>query len=287
MAEDATRVRPPGEPPRGRDACLVFVEGDALLGVRVPLEGEVVLGRDPACSVPLPGDDVSRRHARIAPDGDGHVVSDLGSTNGTWVNGVRVEGRRLSVGDRIRLGAYVVAYVAAADPGWRHLEELARLAREDPLTRLPNRRALDEALAREVARAGRTGGRLAAIVLDVDRFKRVNDAHGHAAGDAVLAAVAARAAAALPAGGLLARLGGEEFAVLLPGAGLAEAADAAERIRAAVAARPVEAAGRTLAITVSLGCAALAPGEVGPSLLARADDRLYAAKAAGRDRVAT
>ncbi len=286
MAGDPTRVRPPGgDAPRAGEACLVFVEGGALLGLRVPLADEVVLGRDPGCTVPLPAEDVSRRHARIAPEGDGHVVVDLGSTNGTWVNGAGVERHRLAAGDRIRVGAYVAAYLAAGDPSARHLEDLARLAREDALTGLPNRRALDEALAREVARAERSGSPLAALALDVDHFKRVNDLHGHAAGDAVLAAVAARAASALRAGDLLARVGGEAFAARLPGADLPAAAEAAERIRAAVGGAPIEAGGRAVAVTVSVGCAALEPAEPGPALLARADARLYAAKAGGRNRV--
>jgi diguanylate cyclase (GGDEF)-like protein len=287
VGEDATQVRPPDDEPRGGDACLVFLQGVALLGARVPLAGEVVLGRDPGCTVQLPADDVSRRHARIAFDGGAHVVTDLGSTNGTWVNGVEVERHRLVPGDRIRVGAYVAAYVAADDPAGRQLEGLARLAREDALTRLPNRRAFDEALALEVARAAGSGRPLAALVLDVDHFKRVNDGHGHAAGDAVLVEVAARAAAALRSGDLLARIGGEEFAALLPGADLGAAREAGERIRAAVAGEPVAAAGRQLGVTVSIGCAALAAGEGGWALLARADERLYAAKAAGRDRVAT
>ncbi|HEX9050537.1 MAG TPA: GGDEF domain-containing protein [Anaeromyxobacter sp.] len=286
MGEDATRVRPPGGgAPGAGEASLVFVEGGTLLGVRVALGGEVVLGRDPGCTVPLPADDVSRRHARVVAQDGGHEVVDLGSTNGTWVNGARVERHRLAPGDRIRVGAYVAAYVAAGDLEGRHLEELARLAREDALTGLPNRRAFDEALAREVARAERSGAPLAAVAIDVDRFKRVNDEHGHAAGDAVLAAVAGRAASALRAGDLLARTGGEEFAALLPGADLAAAAEAAERIRAAVAAADVEAGGVALPVTVSLGCAAREAGETGPALLARADARLYAAKAGGRNRV--
>jgi two-component system cell cycle response regulator len=285
MAEDPTRVRAPGAEPRAADACLVFVEGEAALGRRVPLGAEVVLGRDVSCTVPLVAEDVSRRHARIAPDGDGHVLADLSSTNGTFVNGRRIETHRLAAGDRVRVGSFVAAYVAAGDEAGRHLEELARLARRDPLTGLPNRRALEEELARETARAARAGTPLSAVALDVDRFKLVNDAHGHAAGDAVLAEIAARAAAALRAGDLLARIGGEEFAALLPGADLDHAAEVAERIRARVAAGPVEAAGRALAVTVSLGCAALAPGEDGRALLARADERLYAAKRAGRDRV--
>jgi diguanylate cyclase (GGDEF)-like protein len=287
MGGDPTRVRAPGEEARAPDACLVFVEGEAVLGLRVALAGEAVLGRDADCTVPLPAEDVSRRHARVSPDGAGHLLADLGSTNGTFVNGRRVEVHRLAAGDRVRLGPFVAAYVAAGDAAGRHLEELARLARRDALTGLPNRRALEEELARETARAARAGTPLSAVALDVDRFKLVNDGHGHAAGDVVLAAIAARAVAALRGGDVLARIGGEEFAALLPGADLARAVEVAERIRARVAAEPVEAAGRALAVTVSLGCAALAPGEDGPSLLARADAKLYEAKRAGRDRVAS
>jgi diguanylate cyclase (GGDEF)-like protein len=265
------------------------VEGDAVLGLTVALDGEVVLGRDPACSVPLPSDEVSRRHARIDVDGGGHVLADLGSTNGTWVNGRAVERHKLAAGDRIRVGGFVAAYVAPGDGAGARLDDLARLAalaRTDALTGLPNRRALEDELSRAVARAARGGEPLAALVLDVDRFKLVNDGHGHAAGDAVLAAVAARAAGALRAGDLLARIGGEEFAAVLPGADLPRAAEAAERIREAVAAEPIAAGGLSLAITVSVGCAALAAGEAdGRALLARADERLYEAKRTGRNRV--
>ncbi len=286
--EDPTRVRPPGEALRGGEACLVFVEGEAVLGLRVALAAEIVLGRDAACAVPLAGEDVSRRHARIVPDDGGHVLVDLGSTNGTWVNGAEVESRRLEAGDRIRIGPFVAAYLAAGEAEGRHLEDLARLARRDPLTGVPNRRAFDDEVVREVARALRARTPLSALLLDVDRFKEVNDAHGHPAGDAVLAAVAARAGAALRAGDLLARVGGEEFGILLPGADLAAAVEAAERIRARIAGEPLGARGRALAITVSIGCAVLLPGEEdGRGLLARADAKLYEAKRAGRDRVAS
>jgi len=287
MTVDETRIRPPapGATPDGA-ASLVFVEGAALLGVSVPLDAEVVLGREPGCALRLPADDVSRRHARIAPAGDGHLVEDLGSTNGTFVNGEAVSARRLASGDRIRVGSFVARYAAAGDAAGRELEALAALARRDPLTGLANRRALEEALAREVGRAARDGAPLAVVALDVDHFKRVNDAHGHAAGDAVLAAVAARAAEALRAGDLLARIGGEEFAALLPGATLEAAAEVAERVRARIGAAPVPAGEARLAVTVSAGVAALAPAEDGAALLARADARLYAAKRAGRDRVA-
>lgn len=282
---DETRSRPPAGPPRPGEPCLVFVEGDAALGLRVPLGDEVVLGREPGCTVRLPADDVSRRHARIAADGDGHLVEDLRSRNGTWVNGRAVTRHRLRAGDRIRVGAFVARYVAAGDAEGSELSSLAAASRTDALTLLANRRAFEEELAREVARAVRSGAPLSVVAFDVDRFKAVNDGHGHAAGDAVLRGIAARARAAVRAGDLAARIGGEEFALLLPGAALPGAVELAERLRAAIAAAPVQAGPAAISVTVSLGCAALEPGEPPEALLARADARLYEAKGAGRDRV--
>jgi diguanylate cyclase (GGDEF)-like protein len=282
---DPTRVRAPGaEAPAAGEACLVLVEGEPLAGERVPLAEELVLGREPGCGLVLPSDDVSRRHARIVLEDGGHVLVDLDSTNGTRVNGAAVSRRRLASGDRVRVGPFLLRYVAAGDA--EAVEAVARLALSDALTGLPNRRALEAALAREIARARREGAPLSVVALDVDHFKRVNDAHGHAAGDAVLAAVAARAAGALRAGDLLARVGGEEFLALLPGAALAAAAEAAERVRARLAEAPVVAGALSLAVTVSLGCAALEDGDAGgAALVARADARLYAAKRGGRNRV--
>jgi diguanylate cyclase (GGDEF)-like protein len=281
-----TRSRPPVEDRGGGEACLVFVEGEQLLGLRVPLTAEIVLGRDPDCAVCLYADDVSRRHARIVPDGAGHLVVDLDSTNGTWVNGVQVRTQRLRSGDRIRMGVFVASYVAAGDPEGRQLAALAQASRRDALTSLPNRRAFEEELAREAARVDRSQAPLAVAILDVDRFKSVNDQHGHAAGDEVLRAVAARLAGALRAGDVVARIGGEEFALLLPGVDLAEAAEIAERVRAIIADAPMNAGGRSLSITASLGCAVLLGRESAAELLARADARLYEAKRAGRNRVA-
>lgn len=288
MGDDPTRVRTPEERAAAAAGhCLVFVAGDGALGLRVPLDGEVVLGRDPSCAVALPAGDVSRRHARVVPDGEGHLVLDLGSTNGTWVNGREVAVHRLAPGDRVQIGAFVARYLRAGDAEESELAALADLALRDALTGLPNRRAFEESLRREVARARRGDARLAVAVLDVDRFKDVNDRHGHAAGDVALAEVARRAAAALRAGDLLARIGGEELAAILPGADVAAAAEVAERVRRAVGAEPVQAGGQALRVTVSLGCAELAPEDAdGADLFARADGHLYRAKNAGRDRVA-
>jgi len=150
------------------------------------------------------------------------------------------------------------------------------LAMTDPLTGLPNRRAFDEQLAGELERLrGVGGGRLAVCVLDLDRFKEFNDRHGHPAGDRLLRETAERWQATLRRGSLLARLGGEEFALLLPRADEEEAARTAERLCGATPA----------GITCSAGLACWDGTESGPELVARADRALYAAKTQGRAKV--
>lgn len=154
---------------------------------------------------------------------------------------------------------------------------LATQALTDELTGLGNRRALLEAGADPVEG-------LAVVVFDIDDFKLVNDTHGHAVGDAVLREIAARCRREVRGGDVLGRLGGDEFVVLLPGAGVDGAQRVAHALRAAVAARPIDADGVAVLVTISLGVAA-APPENLEALLARADRALYEAKRSGRDRI--
>lgn len=163
------------------------------------------------------------------------------------------------------------------------LGEARAMARTDPLTGLPNRLAFEEAFARDTSSLA---PRCLAMV-DVDRFKRVNDHHGHGVGDRVLRAIG-RGLATACAGQLVARYGGEEFAVLIDGMTLADAAAMLDRARDALARQSfsdVEANAMLGRITVSAGVVAIHPGEPLPAALARADRLLYAAKADGRDRV--
>ncbi len=167
--------------------------------------------------------------------------------------------------------------------------ELRRLAATDPLTGVLNRRAFFESVetSRRVA-LGRDAGP-AAILCDIDGFKRINDTHGHAAGDAALRALAEAAQGALRIGDLIGRLGGDEFAVALPGADAARAAAIAERLRTAIAGvtPPIAPHARTPRCTASFGVAApLTRDESFPQTLARADAALYRAKRGGRNRVA-
>ncbi|MHC1752310.1 PAS domain S-box protein [Humidesulfovibrio sp.] len=163
---------------------------------------------------------------------------------------------------------------------------LVELATTDGLTGLNNRRYFWERGRAELGRARRTGGAVSCLMFDVDHFKKVNDAHGHDAGDAVLRALARTARDCLRDIDLLGRLGGEEFGALLPETGLEEALLVAERLRVAVAAMGLTHAGVPLVVTVSLGVAcAKDQGETLESLLKRADDALYEAKQNGRNRV--
>ena len=160
-------------------------------------------------------------------------------------------------------------------------------ASTDALTGLSNRAHVLDGGEKLLARAREQGLPFCATMLDVDLFKRVNDTHGHPAGDAVLKAVAAQVRAALRGHDLVGRYGGEEFLILLLGAGASEASAVAERLRQRIARSPVVHDGHWISVTVSQGVAQARMGEDLAALVARADAALYQAKASGRDRVIT
>jgi diguanylate cyclase (GGDEF)-like protein len=163
--------------------------------------------------------------------------------------------------------------------------ELARLAATDSLTGLPNRRRFEEVLGSELDRLQRYGGAVAVAIVDVDHFKAFNDRLGHPAGDAALRELGGLMRAGLRGSDLAARIGGEEFGLIMVGTGKAAAATVVERLRHAVEQRDVG-AGEGSRLTISAGVAA-APWDAADyaSLFALADDALYRAKAAGRNRI--
>jgi diguanylate cyclase (GGDEF)-like protein len=165
-------------------------------------------------------------------------------------------------------------------------EELQRMATTDSLTGLPNRRSLMTSMELEVARAERSGRPLALALLDIDRFKAINDTHGHPAGDAVLQAVADELLKVTRAGDLLGRFGGEEFAIVMPDTNIEQARWACERLRKAIAGRTMHYPDGTVGrVTISSGVALLAGEEGCDHLISRADGALYQAKEDGRDLV--
>jgi diguanylate cyclase (GGDEF)-like protein len=167
-------------------------------------------------------------------------------------------------------------------------EELTRLASTDALTQLPNKRSLESAIARDLARADRDKTWLSLVVVDVDHFKRVNDSYGHATGDVVLQAVGKTLVRHLRAGDLAGRYGGEEFLLVLPGSNMIGARIAAERIRKALEALVIETDYGPIKVTASFGGASTCGpgcGRLRDALFSRADAALYEAKTAGRNRV--
>lgn len=176
--------------------------------------------------------------------------------------------------------------VEADDKLKEYAAEMERLATTDSLTGVCNRRHFLAVGEREISRASRYGRRLSLMMMDIDHFKLVNDTHGHAAGDATLRALSETCLAALRGNDIFGRFGGEEFTAILPEASSETAAEVAERLRQSIADLTVTFENRAIHVTVSIGVATLTPEDTSvEDLLKRADDALYQAKDAGRNRV--
>lgn len=290
---EMTLVQSLGDP-AARHACLVLYSGSEP-GQRFALpEGTLSLGRAPDCQVLLDNPAISRRHAEMQVQGTEVRLRDLGSVNGSWVNEQRLRENTvlLADGDMLRLGEVVLKFFQRESLDALLHDRIYRMATVDAGTEVFTRRYVMDTLAREIRRARRGGGALSVLGIDLDHFKSVNDRWGHNAGDQVLREAAATAHATLRTTDVLGRTGGEEFLAVLPDTGLAEARALAERVRAAIAARPVlltAADGREVphAQTASIGVATLTPTlQTLRELLGAADARLYEAKHAGRNRVA-
>jgi diguanylate cyclase (GGDEF)-like protein len=245
----------------------------------------MTLGRAEVCDVRLEDQHISRRHLTIKPRHGGHVVIDLESTNGTFVNDQGITKAKLKNGDMVRAGIHIFRYLSGESVETDYHKEIYRLTISDPLTGVYNKRYFLEYLERELARSIRYQRPLALILLDLDRFKAINDQLGHLAGDDTLREVAARLKDKTRQEELLARYGGEEFAVVLPETNLEGAVLIGERLRRLVGEQPFCFGGQKHHVTVSLGVAVM-DGTVPLSvedLIREADARLYEAKAAGRN----
>jgi diguanylate cyclase (GGDEF)-like protein len=273
-----------------RDACLVHIyPSGPSMGRRYPLPANqaVLIGRGSDCAIFIEDHSVSRRHARIDPTPDGYLAQDLDSTNGTFVNDQPITRKPLADGDYLRVGNCIYRFLAGGNIEVEYHEEIYRLAIIDALTDVPNKRYLLEFLARELSRSTRHNRPLSLLLLDIDRFKQINDERGHLCGDHVLRELAGRLKAVIRTEELLARFGGEEFAVVLPEATAESALLVGERLRRLVQEQGFRFDGQTVQVTVSVGVASTAGGEdISPAqMIERADEKLYDAKRSGRNRV--
>jgi len=267
-------------------ACLVVILG-AEIGKRISLDDrDLVLGRSSAVDVQLDIDNVSRNHASIVRSGRGWVLRDLDSTNGTFVNELPIRERLLRDGDQIRIGRAMIKFLTSNNVEAQYHEEIYRLMTLDGLTQLHNRRFFQESIEREFARSKRYGHPFCLVLFDLDHFKRINDTHGHLAGDDVLRRVGSLVGTKVRTNDIVARVGGEEFAVILPEADRMGGVALAEKLRKMIASERFEHEGTVIPVTISLGVFAFSPEqESSADLYKAADDKLYEAKRAGRNQV--
>ncbi len=274
--------------PRRKSACLVRIQpaggtGDNVLDLN---EDRVVLGRDDSSDVVLKDRRVSRQHAALGCHAGEYTISDLGSTNGTYVNDQRVDEQKLVPGDLIRVGDHVFKFLAGGHIELMYHQETAKIVARDDLTSAYTKRYFLDRLEEEIAKTTRTGRPLALIMLDIDFFKRINDSHGHPVGDEVLREFSRRVRSVIHRDDLFARYGGEEFAILLTCTNLREAGQIGERCRLAIAGESFPTTAGRIEVTTSVGVAAASAEINGRDLLiAAADERLYEAKNSGRNRV--
>ncbi len=278
--------RPAGE------ACLVHIyPSGPNMGRRYTLgETGIFLGRGEDNDIRICDSSVSRRHARIVSMSDGYYISDLQSTNGSFVNDVPAhEPTLLHDGNHVRVGNCIYKFLTGGNIELDYHEEIYRLTIIDGLTDIHNRRYLLDFLDRELARSIRHTRPLSVAMFDIDLFRDVNNTHGHLCGDFVLREFSQRVRVHVRREDLFARTGGEEFCMVLVETAQPAALDVAERVRLTVEAKSFTFEDQTLPLTISAGVASTS-GEKGLSaveLLRRADDKLYEAKNSGRNRVAS
>jgi diguanylate cyclase (GGDEF)-like protein len=259
MSPDEAVRQPLSGPPAGQPARAVRI-GYSYTPEEMEADGDRILG---GVSVPLRDDD--------------------GETIGTLAVFWRGSEREAADHELARLEE-LAARAGPAIENARRFREARQLADLDALTGLHNRRYFHETLARECSRAHRYDRRLALAVMDVDDFKSINDRIGHLAGDAVLAAVAERIQSVVRSADVACRVGGDEFAVILPESTLADAEQLYRRVQFAVGARPL---GPFERIHLSAGLAELQPEDDAKSLFERADEGLYRSKETGKGRFST
>jgi two-component system cell cycle response regulator len=292
--EDTTRMSPAPRPAGSEEnaAYLVVLAGSAVGEMYKVDKERTVMGRGDTADVRLLDEGISREHAQIVQEvntnGKQAILEDLGSTNGTFCNGTRVQRQVLSDGDKILLGSTTIlkfTYTDKLDEMFQR--QMSESALRDGLTKAFNKRYLTERLDNEFQHAMRNDAPLSLVFLDIDHFKKINDAHGHPAGDHVLVELAKLVMGSLRNEDIFARYGGEEFAIVSRGIDVADAQALAERLRSAVEEHPFSFEGRSISVTISVGVArAPRPGVATPSeFVAVADETMYEAKRSGRNKV--
>ncbi|OGQ04032.1 MAG: hypothetical protein A2W61_08195 [Deltaproteobacteria bacterium RIFCSPLOWO2_01_44_7] len=271
-----------------KKAYILFLSGPLVGKLQQLKEGETILGRAEDIDVSINDSRISRKHLSVKVVSGETTLTDLGSTNGTFVNGKRMQSQILKDGDKVQISSSTIFKFAYQD----NIEnifhkELYKMAVVDAVTGIFNKRYFLDRLKEEFSHAKRAKNPLSLAMIDVDHFKKINDTQGHLAGDFVLAHLAETIKKMVRGEDVFARYGGEEFVIILRGTEEQGAFQLAERIRKTIETQPAHFESATIPVTISIGIATLDGGEEFSSpeaFIEAADQYLYKAKQAGRNR---
>ncbi|MBC7397141.1 MAG: GGDEF domain-containing protein [Bdellovibrionales bacterium] len=272
-------------------ACLILIRGTPQGHRYFITADEMIIGRDPTADISIPDSSVSRKHAKVIREGSVVKIEDLGSSNGTAVNGRKLESghvAKLAKEDLIKLGNSIVKYLPAGEIEIIFYGNLNQAANTDPLTKCFNKGYFLEAIEAEVKRAKALATKISLIFFDLDHFKKVNDTYGHEGGDSVLKEFTSlvRSSGLIKQKDIFARYGGEEFCLMMPNSSIEEAGEVAENLRGKIHAHSFMYEGQRIPVTTSLGVAELTSHmDVAADLIKASDKALYESKQGGRNRV--
>lgn len=272
--------------PSAQEPFLVAISGRET-GKAIPLkQRHLKVGREPDCDIVIDSPQISRHHAELLWENSQLKIKDLGSTNGVFVNGQKVQESFLHNGDKILFGNqmyFKIIYQDTVDQNYQ--QSLFKAATTDALTGLYNKRYFMELLEKEFSYSRRSFQNLSLILMDIDHFKQINDTYGHIAGDKILKSLGQLLSSQIRLENTACRFGGEEFALILRGASSQQACLVADRLRTLIAQRKVMGKSKEIHFTVSLGVATFNGNNFANSeeFLMRADELLYSAKQRGRN----
>jgi two-component system, cell cycle response regulator len=292
VIDESTRMfEPPAAAPGAekRDRAYLVVLAGSAVGEMYKVEQErTIIGRGGKAQIRLIDDGISREHAEIVVQNGEVMLHDLGSTNGTFCNGMKVDSKPLSDGDKILVGSTTILKFTYHD----NLDEVFQRqmyesALRDGLTKAFNKKYFTDRLESEFMFSIRHNAALTLVMFDIDHFKKINDTHGHQAGDAVLTDLSALMLMSLRTEDVFSRYGGEEFAVICRGSDAGQAQVIGERLRRATEGRQFAYDSKIIPVTISVGLASLPDPAIkdASGLVSAADAALYRSKQGGRNRV--
>jgi two-component system, cell cycle response regulator len=251
-------------------------------------KAEIVIGRGEDAEIIIDDEDVSRHHAKVEARPDSFIITDLGSTNGMLVNGTRVKSHRLLDGDRVQVGSCTILKFNFLDDLEESFnEQLYNAANKDFLTQIYNKKYFWDRLKMEFSYSRRHEVPLSLIIFDIDHFKKINDTHGHDAGDYILRELTGQISAIKRQEDLFARWGGEEFVLLLRDTTKDDAIQTAEKLRARVEEVAFEYDEKKIPVTISAGVATFVTSNYKSheTFFRATDMQLLKAKNSGRNQV--